>query len=330
MATWDDHDYGRNNAGESFFGKQVAKEEFLKFFNVPMNDQRRAHGGIYTSYTFGPHGKRLQVILLDDRWFKNANTILGDEQWEFLAAELAKPADLRIVASGMQFLGNLFEGFYEQPCELEKLLSIMPDNVVLISGDRHIGGFYQVDAMGAGVYGGSFPDNLGNPVKSLNKADYKNTPLLEVTASSLTHAWNEAGLELGNNRVPGYDIVRTDHFGQVRAAALPQSGAPALRPAVRWRPAQCTLPWPRASRAPFPIAPRSLPHADRHRLGCPHPPRVARAFQHRQHGRHAQRDRRDRNDLAVLPCGQAGVPGRLRALFAPAALLDRPRVPVWL
>jgi len=215
VATWDDHDYGRNNAGESFFGKQVAKEEFLKFYNVPMNDQRRAHGGIYTSYTFGPHGKRLQIILLDDRWFKNANTILGDEQWEFLAAELAKPADLRIVVSGMQFLGNLFEGFYEQPCELEKLLSIMPDNVVLISGDRHIGGFYQVDAMGAGVYGGSFPDNLGNPVKSLNKADYKNTPLLEVTASSLTHAWNEAGLELGNNRVPGYDIVRTDHFGQI-------------------------------------------------------------------------------------------------------------------
>jgi len=112
-------------------------------------------------------------------------------------------------------MGNLYEGFYENPCEQKKLLSILPDNVVMISGDRHVGGFYQLDAMGGGEYGAMFRDNNGNPVASLNKKDYATLPLLEVTASSLTHAWNTAGLEEGNNRVPGYDIVRTDHFGQL-------------------------------------------------------------------------------------------------------------------
>eukprot|EP00967_Tisochrysis_lutea_P017712 scaffold20060_cov33-Tisochrysis_lutea.AAC.1 len=215
IATWDDHDYGVNNGGADFALKHYAKEHFLNFYNIPMDDERRTRGGVYKSYTFGPEGKRLQVILLDDRWFKTADTILGDEQWQWLAQELRKPADLRLLVNGFQFLGNLYEGFYQQPCEQKKLLSILPDNVVLISGDRHIGSFYQVDAMGGGAYGATFPDNNGNPVMSLDKTKFDNLPLLEVTASSLTHAWNEAGLEPGNNRIPGYDIVRTDHFGQI-------------------------------------------------------------------------------------------------------------------
>jgi hypothetical protein len=232
VATWDDHDYGLNNAGEDFYGKEVAKDLYFDFFEVPMNDERRTRGGIYKTYTFGPEGKRLQVILLDGRWFKTDETILGEEQWSWLVSEFAKPADLRIVVNGFQFLGNLYEGWYEYPSELKKMLSIIPDNVVFLSGDRHIGSFYQVDAMGAGTYGGTFPDNRGNPVESLDKADYSTLPLLEVTASSLTHTWNTAGLELGNNRVPGYDIVRTDHFGQVsgRTACCSACALPCIMP----------------------------------------------------------------------------------------------------
>ncbi len=70
--------------------------------------------GIYTSYMFGPTGKRVQLILPDHRWFRSGligntevvpergpylpnpdpnATMLGAAQWEWLEAELKKPAD---------------------------------------------------------------------------------------------------------------------------------------------------------------------------------------------------------------------------------------------
>jgi len=82
--------------------KAVAKDYFLDFFDVPMDDARRTREGVYTSYSFGPHGKRLQIILLDGRWFKSGESYLGDEQWAWLAEEFAKPADLRILVNGYQ------------------------------------------------------------------------------------------------------------------------------------------------------------------------------------------------------------------------------------
>jgi len=211
IATWDDHDFGVNNGGADFGGKEVAKEEFLSFYGVPASDPRRSRGGIYTSYMWGPDDKKLQVILLDTRWFKSSETLLGAEQWAWLAQEFARPASLRILVSSIQVLGNYYEGWYEYPCEQQRLLSILPDNVVILSGDRHIGGFYQYDAS-QGVHL-RWRNNNGRLVPPLVKKAGENEPLLEVTSSSLTHAWNEAGLEEGPHRVPGFDILRTDHFG---------------------------------------------------------------------------------------------------------------------
>ena len=57
VATWDDHDYGTNNGGADFAMKESAKEHFLDFFDIPADDERRTRGGVYKSYTFGPHGK---------------------------------------------------------------------------------------------------------------------------------------------------------------------------------------------------------------------------------------------------------------------------------
>ncbi len=43
----------------------------LDFFEVPADDIRRQREGVYWSQVFGPAGKRVQVILLDTRYFRS-------------------------------------------------------------------------------------------------------------------------------------------------------------------------------------------------------------------------------------------------------------------
>src|SRR5262245_60578759 len=124
LAVWDDHDYGVNDGGSDFAYKEIAKELFFDFWKVPAADVRRTRGGIYDSHIIGPAGMRVQVILLDVRWFRSplkptdqrgatgkerylpdpdpAKTMLGVEQWAWLADELRKPAEIRLIVSSTQ------------------------------------------------------------------------------------------------------------------------------------------------------------------------------------------------------------------------------------
>jgi alkaline phosphatase D len=47
MATWDDHDYGNNDAGEEWLHKDDAQKQFLDFFRVPADSPRRKQKGVY-------------------------------------------------------------------------------------------------------------------------------------------------------------------------------------------------------------------------------------------------------------------------------------------
>ncbi len=171
LAVWDDHDYGLNDGGVEFAHKAVAKDLFLDFWNAPASDIRRTRGGIYDSRIIGPAGKRVQVILLDVRWFRSplritdkrgapgrerylpdpdpAKTMLGPEQWAWLAAELRKPAELRLIVSSTQVLaeGHGWERWGNMPLEKQKLVDTIRESgakgVVFLSGDRHIGALYR-------------------------------------------------------------------------------------------------------------------------------------------------------------------------------------------
>ncbi len=70
MATWDNHDYGKHDGGAEFAIKQTSKQVFLDFFGEPTASSRRTRPGIYDARVFGPEGRRVQVILLDNRWFR--------------------------------------------------------------------------------------------------------------------------------------------------------------------------------------------------------------------------------------------------------------------
>ena len=64
LATWDDHDYGKNDGGAEFEFKAEAQRELLTFFQEPEDSPRWKQEGVYGEWSFGPKGKRVQVILL--------------------------------------------------------------------------------------------------------------------------------------------------------------------------------------------------------------------------------------------------------------------------
>ncbi len=215
LAVWDDHDYGRNDAGGDFPWRGEAEELFLDFWQVPSDDPRRGRSGIYTAQTFGEPGQQIQVILLDLRSFRDSllptdesnapgkerylpdrdpgKTMLGEEQWAWLAGVLREPADLRLVVSSIQVLadGHGWERWGNLPAERTRLLSLLSETeanrVVLLSGDRHVGGIYLRD-------------------------DVLDYPLIEVTSSSFNRPWRGAR-EAGPNRLGG--LVDQENFGRI-------------------------------------------------------------------------------------------------------------------
>jgi len=175
LATWDDHDFGLNDAGASFPMRRWAETLFEHFWNA--SDAVRARPGVYDSIITGPEGRRVQVILLDTRFFRSDlkrapwtkerpplgiylpdesldKTVLGEAQWAWLEAELARPADLRIIVSSTQVIteAHQFEGWTNFPVERARLLGALtrraPSGVVILSGDRHAGGIYKAEHRG--------------------------------------------------------------------------------------------------------------------------------------------------------------------------------------
>ena len=71
IAIWDDHDYGVDDSGLDHPWKEKAAKVFLDFFQESQNSPRRQKEGIYTSYQLGPRGQRVQIILLDTRYFRS-------------------------------------------------------------------------------------------------------------------------------------------------------------------------------------------------------------------------------------------------------------------
>ena len=171
LTTWDDHDFGFNDGGASFAHRRFAEDIFETYWRSPADVRER--DGVYMSRMYGEEGARVQVILLDTRFFRSnlrrpgegedgpamgrflpnqdpEATVLGEAQWEWLEGELAKPADLRIVVSSIQLISTAhgWEAWYEMPLERQRMLNLLgtraESGLIVLSGDRHAGGIYQL------------------------------------------------------------------------------------------------------------------------------------------------------------------------------------------
>lgn len=220
LATWDDHDFGQNDAGATFAHKEWAERVFETYWGSGVDV--RARPGIYDSVIAGPAGRRVQILMLDTRFFRSdlksrpyqdpppplgwfvpsedpAAALLGDAQWRWLDAELAKPVDLRLVVTSIQLVTDAhgYEKWGNIPRERERMYKLLADrrigNAVVLSGDRHQGGIYR-----------HRPAGLAQPLN-------------EITSSSMNLSFARPGqperLEPDPRRLDG--MFSQENFGMV-------------------------------------------------------------------------------------------------------------------
>jgi len=253
LTVWDDHDYGLNDGGGDYALKEKSEALFDYVWAMHEDDPRRTRPGVYGSWIIGAEeGKRVQVIMLDTRFFRSplvetdergahgkeryvpdddpSKTILGDAQWKWLAEELQKPADLRLVVSSIQVIadGHGWESWRLFPHERARLYKTITglgvNGVVFLSGDRHGAALYRKDGVN----------------------DY---PLFEATSSSLNlpaSIWRaesgETWMEEGPNRLgdmiyeANYGVIDIDwDEGAVAVSIRSKDGDPYLSETINLR-----------------------------------------------------------------------------------------------
>jgi alkaline phosphatase D len=185
---WDDHDYGRNDAGVEYRWKQESQHLFLDFLGEPPDSPRRRQSGIYAARHFGPAGQQVCLILLDVRTFRGAprkgEDILGEAQWAWLKQTLeSSKAQVHIICSGSQILPSehRHEKWADYPDSRDRLFKLLaatqPIGVILLSGDRHFGEISRLE----NPHGGS--------------------ALHEMTTSGLTHSFKNFQGEPNTSRI---------------------------------------------------------------------------------------------------------------------------------
>lgn len=204
-AIWDDHDYGANDAGKDYPQKEASKKLLLDFWEVPKDSPRRTReDGLYGSYVVGEGAHRIRIILPDLRYqrddlssvgyfnyftdrrpknmgpySKSLGSMLGEQQWAWLASELQKPEAIKIIASSLPVLSD-FTGWeaWGNFNDKQRLFNLIKkhrvNGVMLISGDTHWG---EISKLEAGL-------------------DY---PLWDITSSGLTEEWKQ--VSPNDNRV---------------------------------------------------------------------------------------------------------------------------------
>jgi alkaline phosphatase D len=228
VATWDDHDYGEDDAGADYPHKEASREIFLDFWQEPSGSPRWTRDGVYASYVFGPPGQRVQLILLDLRYnrtplvrqdlgggryrpwamarhrkglevpgpyardTRHGATMLGERQWQWLAEQLEQPAEVRLIGSSLQVLADFpgWEAWSLFPRDQQRLIELIRSK----QADGVI--FLSGDTHYA----------------ELSTLDV-NVPyrLWDVTSSGLTEVWPAAT----PNANRASDVVREANFGLV-------------------------------------------------------------------------------------------------------------------
>lgn len=189
IGTWDDHDYGWNDADGSYPIKAQTRDMALEFMEVPASDPRWSREGLYGSYAFGPVGKRVRVILLDARYFSTKpkledSNLLGPEQEAWLEEILeTSQAQVHLIVSGIQVLSaeHKYEKWANYPASREwlfdRLIEQQTPGVIFLSGDRHI---HEINQL-------TVPD--------------RSVAFTEVTSSGLTHSWERFKGEPNDKRI---------------------------------------------------------------------------------------------------------------------------------
>jgi len=214
LAVWDDHDFGLNDGGSEYAGRDDSQQAFLDFWGIPAASPRRTRQGVYHSEILQHHELRVQVILLDARFHRTPlmkgerrtggpyyprttpdETMLGDVQWRWLETQLRIPADVRLIGCGIQMIAEAAgqETWSNMPAERQRLFQLIQqtraNGVLLLSGDRH----------------------WAELSVERELSDY---PIYEVTSSSLNQK-HSRGTPTQNSRRASPITWHEENFGQI-------------------------------------------------------------------------------------------------------------------
>lgn len=180
-AIWDDHDYGPNDSDRTAKGKEISLQTFQQFWANP------AYGlpddpGVYFKFSRGD----VDFFMLDNRYHRSPNkapddgtkTMLGAKQLAWFKRELlASKAKVKFVASGSEWEPNSHgDSWTSFGREREEIFGFMREHdvqgVILLSGDRHFTGAYQIYGrfieVTAGPLGSKTTNGINKPDMFLN------------------------------------------------------------------------------------------------------------------------------------------------------------------
>jgi alkaline phosphatase D len=224
VGTWDDHDFGVNDGGRAYPKRPESQQAFLDFVGEPAESARRRQEGLYTSYTLGTGAQSVKVILLDERYHRDApgpdSDILGAAQWAWLDMQLRdSTARVHLLGSSTQMISeeHRYEKWVDYPKSRTRLFQLLAatraPGVIVLSGDRHMAEIARLES---------------EPLCY---------PLWEITSSGLTHAWKKGRSEPNRHRVGhvltelNFGLVEVDWSdgGSVVISVIDLSGERGLR-----------------------------------------------------------------------------------------------------
>lgn len=200
-ATWDDHDFGPNNANTLFWRKEDSLNIFKAYWANPRFGLLSTPG-VFFAKNWGD----IDFFVLDDRYHRDPNDFedrqarnyLGKPQLDWLKTQLlASKATFKLIMVGSPVLNQSYnESFMQAEGEYNALLKFLDEQringVLFITGDRHHTDLRKLQRKGA------YP-----------LYDFTNSPLTSTPTRILSKA--EANDPL---RVPG-TLVMKHNFGRL-------------------------------------------------------------------------------------------------------------------
>jgi alkaline phosphatase D len=176
-AIWDDHDYGPNDSDRTAVGKEISLQTFQQMWANPSYGQPD-DPGVYFTFSRGD----VDFFMLDNRYHRSPNrmvddgtkTMLGPAQLAWLKRGLAASrAKVKFIASGSEWEPNgHLDSWTSFARERDEIFGFLREadmqGVILLSGDRHFTGAYQL--------GGRFIEVTSGPLgtvttNGVNKPD---------------------------------------------------------------------------------------------------------------------------------------------------------------
>lgn len=200
IGTWDDHDYGTNDGNGRYPIKKQSQQHALDFYEEPQMSPRRMQEGIYASYSFGDAGKKIKIILLDNRYFKElekGSEMLGSKQWKWLQDEVANSdASLYLIISGLSVISPAAPGseewgdYPQERLKLRKILEASKKPYLYMAGDKHFSSVFkrngEYEFMASGM-----THNTRLPLRPYVRARYPD-PVFVYNYGMIDFAWENS------------------------------------------------------------------------------------------------------------------------------------------